>query len=268
MANLDEDPMEKLNEDLIQACSAGDLNAAKKLIDNGADVRHRNKMGISPLSAAAAYGGPEIIEMLLSRGGNTNINDTDYLDRTPLNRASQNVNSKVVELLINNGAFVNHRNKFGDTPLYLCAWWGRLENAKILIEAGAELNEKTKTGITPLEVASRNGNTEMVQLLLSKGAMFDQETIDVAKARNNTDIVNILNSRRQVLRGAMLHKEITGRHIDPSVLTDLHEYMGTQDIDYGGKRRNKRKTRKSRKKNKRRRTNKRRTNKRRTNKRK
>ena len=262
MANLDEDPMEKLNEDLIQACSAGDLEAAKKLIDNGADVRHRNKMGISPLSAAAPYGGPEIIEMLLSRGGNTNINDTDYLDRTPLNRACQNVNSKVIELLINNGAFVNHRNKFGDTPLYLCAWWGRLENAKVLIEAGAELNEKTKTGITPLDVASRNGNTEMVKLLLSKGAMFDQETIDVAKARNNTDIVNILNSRRQVLRGAMLHKEITGRHIDPSVLTDLHEYMGEEGRDYGGKRRNKRRRTNKRK------TNKRRTNKRRTNKRK
>jgi hypothetical protein len=56
-----------------------------------------------------------------------------------------------------------------------------------------------------------------------------------------------------------MYRELVGTDIDPSLVEDLHEYMGTQGTHYGGKRRtNKRKTRTNKRRT---RTNKRRTNK-------
>ena len=90
-------------------------------------------------------------------------------------------------------------------------------------------------------------------LILTKNAR------DIAKIFGTPDIVNTLKSwpSEQVIP---MYRELMGTDIDPDLVADLHEYMGTKDIDYGGKRRtNKRKTRTNkRKSNKRRRTNRRR----------
>jgi len=59
-----------------------------------------------------------------------------------------------VKLLIENGADVNARNRYGNTPLMLASINGRQEAVRFLIEAGADMNVKDSEGSTSLKYAS------------------------------------------------------------------------------------------------------------------
>ena len=215
---------------LMEACRLGNSPAAEKALDEGADVNYK---------------------------------DRDNYRNTPLDITSYKGNIEIANMLIRRGADVNSKNSWGISPLHIASMDGKIELAKLLIENGADVNIKDDFGKTPLRTTINTGNIEMVNLLLSKGASIDKKDITAAERQNTPGLVNILNSWTQLLNGAMLHKEITGIHIDPENFENMKEYMGKEGTDFGGRRRRTIK----RKSNKRRRTNKRRTNKRKSTKR-
>ena len=77
---------------------------------------------------------------------------------------------EVLALLIDNGAEVDEKNKFGETALMNAARWGHPLNAAFLIDAGADINAKTKSGETALEFATYSHHKEVVELLKMHGA--------------------------------------------------------------------------------------------------
>ena len=223
--------MEQYNIALIDACKRSNLPAAEKAIDDGANVNCKGNLGFTPLHIASYPGNIELAKMLIMKG-----------------------------------ADVNGKDNFGLTPLHMASQQGHLELVELLIENGANVNDIENNGTTPLVSALMTRNKEMVNLLLSKGANIDKNARDIVKFFGTPDIVNILKSwpSEQVIP---MYRELMGTDIDPDLVADLHEYMGTKDIDYGGKRRTnkkskKRRTNKRRKTNKKRKTNKRKTNKR------
>ena len=215
---------------LMEACKHSNLAAAEKALDEGAEVNYK---------------------------------DRDNYHNTPLDITSYKGNIELAKMLIRRGADVNSKNSWGISPLHIASMDGKIELAELLIENGADVNITDDFGKTPLRTTINTGNIEMVNLLLSKGASINKKDIIAAERQNRPDSVNILNSWTQVLNGAMLHKEITGIHIDPENFENMKQFMGKEGTDFGGRRRkNKRRTNK-RKSNKRRRTNKRKSNKRR-----
>jgi len=76
----------------------------------------------------------------------------------------------VVKLLIEAGADVNNKDKYGDTPLIYSSILGYLDITKILIEAKADINAKNNYGNTALIWALRNNHKEIVDLLKKYGA--------------------------------------------------------------------------------------------------
>ena len=56
------------------------------------------------------------------------------------------------------------------TPLDVATLGGHIECMKMLLEAGADINGKDKYGITALHIAVRSQNLECVRLLLDAGA--------------------------------------------------------------------------------------------------
>ena len=64
---------------LHYACSAGQLELVKVLIENGADVNQKNNGGETPLIKACAFGEVLIVEYLLTLT-NVDVKTLDYVD--------------------------------------------------------------------------------------------------------------------------------------------------------------------------------------------
>lgn len=88
--------------------------------------------------------------------------------------------AKVIEL-INNGADVNARDKYGRTPLMYAVDRGCIEICRVLIKAGADVNAWDASGITSLMIAifacniklhksTLANNIKLVELLVQNGA--------------------------------------------------------------------------------------------------
>ena len=58
----------------------------------------------------------------------------------------------------------------GYTPLYWAAAKGHLETAQLLADNGADVNRRNRDGATPLHAAATHGHRDVVDYLLAHGA--------------------------------------------------------------------------------------------------
>ena len=91
---------------------------------------------------------------------------------------SENVErgTKILEILLNEGADANYKDALQQTALFYCCRYGRNEQAQKLIDAGAEPNQRDTYGQTALYYASREGQASTISLLISNKA--DPNIID------------------------------------------------------------------------------------------
>ena len=88
---------------------------------------------------------------------------------------------------------VQELNGWNETPLILCALWGRVEACKLLIEAGANINAVDFSGHSALNSAALNGNLEVCKLLLKKKCdpnirdQVGRSALDSAKIKKHKD---------------------------------------------------------------------------------
>ena len=156
------------------------IDIAKLLIDNGANVNLKTEDGMNPLLMATLVERLDIVELLIDNGADVDIK-TEY-GSTPLHAAlklghyaktkgGQSEFFDIARLLIHYGAGdVNTQDEDGTMPLLLALYSEQFGIAKSLIDLGADVNAKTKNGETPLDYAKNIGHTAMVDLLIEKGA--------------------------------------------------------------------------------------------------
>eukprot|EP00210_Caulerpa_lentillifera_P006975 g6670.t1 len=85
---------------------------------------------------------------------------------TPLELAISRKDATVVEVLLNEGANIEHKSDGRHTPLISACSIGFLEAVKLLIEHGADINIQTPTGVTCLFLAAKKQHTSVVSYLL------------------------------------------------------------------------------------------------------
>ena len=124
------------------------------------------------------WGKLEVAFLLIQKGAKVNVKEK--YGRTPLHWASVHGNLEFATLLIQKGAKLDVKNKDGETPLHLVnkSLIGKLEVASLLIQKGAKVNVKEKYGRTPLHWASVHGNLEFATLLIQKGAKVNLKAKD------------------------------------------------------------------------------------------
>ena len=113
----------------------------------------------------------------------------------------------VVKYLIDEGSRVNVKNRYGVSPLLLCAEGGNEALVELLVSVGADINmspsgdlatEHILAGQTPLYGAAKKGHFNICKFLIEKGAIIDAETMTgatplyTAVEEGHFDIVKLL----------------------------------------------------------------------------
>ena len=167
---------------LCQAVTENNTAIAEYLIDHGANVNAYpvdNGWG-SLQQTVHVSNSVEMAKLLIARGAD--INSEIY---PVLNSAINQERKDLCEFLIQCGADVNAKDKWGHTPLYYAIRHDDSYFMNILIARGAEVNIKHPGGYSPhymhsggetlLQYAAIGGRTEAVKLLLEAGADIDAE---------------------------------------------------------------------------------------------
>jgi ankyrin repeat protein len=131
------------------------------LVENGADIRSRDKKGIGILTHA-------------SRTGNLNV----------------------VKNLVGHGASIHEKSQNGITPLYAAAINGHTGIADFLLSQGVPIDEPLNDGETPLMAAVWNGQVGMVELLLGRGADVHARKITPYKPGRGSGLVRSVPRHR------------------------------------------------------------------------
>ncbi|KAH8744645.1 ankyrin repeat-containing domain protein, partial [Hyaloscypha finlandica] len=179
MENVDVDCRNKmLSTPLIEAAKNGHRGIVRLLLEKGAEVNAQNHFGNSPLSLAVEYGHDLVVEEILTRQ-KLDVDPTQwdgtYSGRTPLHWAAEKGYEKIARSLLENGASVNARTAYGNSPLSLATEYGRdLVVVEILKRQELYVNPRqwdgTYSGRTPLHWAAEKGYEKIMRLLIGRGA--------------------------------------------------------------------------------------------------
>ncbi|XP_046877337.1 kinase D-interacting substrate of 220 kDa B isoform X1 [Hypomesus transpacificus] len=145
------------------------LTALKVHLDKFREVDGRSDNGQTPLMLASEQGSLEIVQELIRRGANVNLDDVDCW--SALISAAKEGHVEVVQELLDNSAYIEHRDMGGWTALMWAAYKGQKEVTKVLLDNGANPNTTGQQySVYPIIWAAGRGHEEIVKLLLENGA--------------------------------------------------------------------------------------------------
>lgn len=123
--------------------------------------------GLTPLMHAVLCMEPSLsmIEQLMRLGADVNVQESGQ-GYTALAFAARDQIRDVVRLLLDNGAVVNTRDGWGNTPLQRCLTTERKDEQIIrwLLDAGADPALKNNYGVSPIDHARNTGDSELLKL--------------------------------------------------------------------------------------------------------
>ena len=155
---------------LFIACREGQAEAAKALIQGGADLDFERPVDHGTLlHAAADCGSEQVAAVLLDHGASVfKINNCGH---SPLHVAAKRGFVKLVDLLIKYKADVTQTNKYHlETALHKACQYGQTEAAICLLGHGSDINAANRFGLTPLMKAVERGHGDTTEMLLAKNA--------------------------------------------------------------------------------------------------
>jgi ankyrin repeat protein len=176
---------------LVYAARSGAIDAARVLLEAGADVNQTTRYGWSPLLAATQNQNYQMAKFLIEHGAdvnlankgswtplylatdNRNIEGGDYPTRTPdmdtleyialLLEKGADPNARMIESSETRTVFTNQwLDEKGATAFLRAAQSGDVELMKLLLEHGADPMINTELGVTPLAAAAGIGWVEGV----------------------------------------------------------------------------------------------------------
>lgn len=116
----------------------------------------------------------EILQDLLDRGSDPNFLDEEKHNSLHIYAlySRHEGTTAVIETLIKHGAYVNHKNFGGNTPLHYAALTNSEEVVKSLLENGADVTMKNNDGCTPFENIMMDPENNGIALVLIKHIML------------------------------------------------------------------------------------------------
>jgi len=180
------------------------------------NVFELNFQGATLLHAAAAYGSPEIFDMLLENGIDPSLIDNmgnnllhyaanhnnrlmvEYLadhnftwmlqiknhdEETPLHYAANNLAASVFEILLPLADDVNVRDSYGNTPLFYAVQSGNIRHILSLLKNGADIYASNNDGLSPIHISAAS-----LMALTLNALLCQEDVIDLLDAHGNTPL--------------------------------------------------------------------------------
>ena len=151
---------------LFSAADRNCVTLATQLLDQGASVDARDRIGGRPLSRAAKSGHLEMVDLLLAR--DAPINARDLNGATALYFAAERGHASVVQRLIERGADVHLTGRSGVSLVAAAAYAGRDSIVGMLLAHGADAHVPDDTGKTPVVYAAAGGRLDIVKRLMTE----------------------------------------------------------------------------------------------------
>ncbi|XP_059833549.1 protein phosphatase 1 regulatory subunit 12A isoform X2 [Hypanus sabinus] len=178
----------------LAACSSGDTEEVKKLLDHGSDINYANVDGLTALHQACIDDNLDMVKFLVEHSAN--INQPDNEGWIPLHAAASCGYADIAMYLITHGANVAAVNSEGETPLDIAEEEtmeellqeeirrqgvdieaARKEEERIMLRDArqwlnsGQINDTRhpKSGGTALHVAAAKGYSEVLKLLIQAG---------------------------------------------------------------------------------------------------
>jgi|ERR1700733_1412596 len=190
---------------LYRACQNDYAEVAKLLLDRGVTVNYKDING-TPLHYACTNNNLELVKLLLPYYDHVAIHKIFDSNLLHYNGA---YDSRIAQLLLDNGAgaFINAKNRQGNTPLHYACSNRKLESVRLFLKWSADINSKNKEGQTPLHHACsgsiQKSQEQLVKLLLHNGADIDckdnegKTPLDLAHSNGYTEIEELLINEPQ-----------------------------------------------------------------------
>ena len=123
-------------------------------------VEVRNAQDESPLMLAALRGYVDLCALLIER--DADVNKSGW---APLHYAATESHLAVMQLLLDQHAYIDAASPNGSTPLMMAAMYGNASAVKMLLEAGADPTIKNDLGLTAIDFAERVKKTESTAII-------------------------------------------------------------------------------------------------------
>ncbi|CAI0417664.1 unnamed protein product [Linum tenue] len=148
------------------AASKGFKDMTLFLIEQGLDINTSDKFGNTPLLEAIKNGHEEVASLLLKAGASLNTMEDagDFLCKIVARREVD-----ILKRVLEGGINYNAKNYDSRTALHVAASEGLYEMASLLVEAGASILAKDRWGNIPLDEARVGGDKAIMKLLEIQG---------------------------------------------------------------------------------------------------
>ncbi|MEM9595425.1 MAG: ankyrin repeat domain-containing protein [Acidobacteriota bacterium] len=152
---------------LHRAAEQGELDLARKLLDDGAEIDE--PVAARPLHLAAAAGNLDMVTLLLERGADPNLQD--HLGRVPMASALEEGQGEIARMLLEAGTAPGWVLEDGRTLLMLAVGERQHDLVESLLALGADPNvARGNRQATALMRAARLNEPQIATLLLEHGA--------------------------------------------------------------------------------------------------
>jgi ankyrin repeat protein len=148
---------------LFSAVDANCVDLVTQLLDQGASVDARDRLGARPLSHAARSGHLQMVELLLARGAP--IDARNLAGATALYFAAEGSHISIAQRLIERGADVKLTGRSGISPITAAAYAGNEVIVEALLAAGADARAPDETGKPPIVYAAAGARLDIVKRL-------------------------------------------------------------------------------------------------------
>lgn len=154
---------------ILNSLKLGSLKSFEFIVQHPkTNLNVRNSHGESALMLVCLKGELELAKMLIKRDA-----DINHPGWTSLHYAASGGHTAIIQLLLDQSAYIDAESPNGTTPLMMAARYGNEKAVQLLITEGADWKLKNQLGLTALDFAVQGRRPEAIKLLQSLSSAAD-----------------------------------------------------------------------------------------------